>query len=195
MTHIIHEAKGVILDTSEFGESGKVVKVLTPQYGILSLFATGVREVKSKMRGNLLPGTFGVFEFVEGREVRRLTGVRSHRSLTGIFESRQSRNVYNNMVTFLKRIMPSKAEHEELYEKIVESLEILNTIKDHEYFSIPLADVEILEIIMIINILAELGYWKEGEYSRYDLDTFERVKSNKQLLVKEIESAIKSTHL
>ena len=67
MTHAMHLEEGIILDSYSFGESGRILKILTADYGIKTVTATGVREIKSKMRGSLDIMQVVNFEFVRYR--------------------------------------------------------------------------------------------------------------------------------
>lgn len=72
-----HTTKAVVLRRVDYGDSDRIITVLTPEYGKLSLMAKGVRKINSKLAGGI--ELFAIFDagFVSGRgEVGRLTSSR-----------------------------------------------------------------------------------------------------------------------
>ncbi len=189
MTHQIHQTEGLIMDSNEYGEAGKILQLLTPHFGIITLFAVGVREQKSKMRSSLNIGTQANFDFVEGKEVRRLTGVFEKKVYTKIFESVEKRNVYLHIVSFLKRVVLGEVEHADMFDSIILGLDYLENIVDKSF------DLEIIEIIIILNILSHLGYWEKDTYTNFSERNFKYIESQKKEIVAQINSSIKITNL
>ncbi len=69
--------KAIVLKRLNYGDSDRIITILTPEFGKLSLLAQGVRKVKSKLAGGI--ELFSVFDagFITGRgEVGRLTSAR-----------------------------------------------------------------------------------------------------------------------
>jgi len=57
----IVDTKGIILKEVNYSDSSKILKVLTEEYGLISILSKGCRNLKSKLRGvsrKLLYGTF-----------------------------------------------------------------------------------------------------------------------------------------
>lgn len=190
MAHTIHSVFGLLIDDRQFGESGRILYVLTAEHGIINLLAQGVREQKSKLRGLLSIGTEGTFEFVEGKEVKRLTTIFPKKKFEKIFLSVNKRNVFSRVVNFLERVIVGEVENVQLYEKFIEGLNILDAEN-----SLDTRSSQRLEIAIIINLLETLGYWNGEEYIGYSEAMLEKIESNKDYLVKEINKAIESTHL
>ena len=66
--------KAIVLSRVDYGDSDRIITILTPEYGKLSLMAKGVRKINSKLAGGI--ELFSVFDagFVMGRgEIGRLT--------------------------------------------------------------------------------------------------------------------------
>lgn len=190
MSHAIHSTQGLLIDDRPYGEAGRILYVLTPEHGILTFLAQGVREQKSKLRGLLSLGTLATFEFVEGREVKRLTTILPTKRFAKIFEKVESRNVFSRVVNFVERVVLGEQENHELYQRFLDGLDVLEN-----YVPSVNANFQNIEIAIIINILHALGYWRGDEYVGYDNDVFVLITSNKDNLVKEINIAIESTHL
>ncbi|HEY1645900.1 MAG TPA: DNA repair protein RecO [Candidatus Saccharimonadales bacterium] len=69
--------KAIVLNRVNYGDSDRILTVLTPNFGKLSLLAKGARKINSKLAGGI--ELFAVFDagFIVGRgEVGRLTSAR-----------------------------------------------------------------------------------------------------------------------
>lgn len=56
-----------ILKRTDFGEADRILTLLTPNYGKLSLLAKGVRRVKSKLAGGIELFSISEITFIQGR--------------------------------------------------------------------------------------------------------------------------------
>ncbi len=186
MGHDIHSQIGILLDTKDYGESGKILYFLTKELGILVAIAIGVREVKSKMRGSIVPLTICNFDFVEGREVNRLTGIQIQENLISDLSIEQ-RKVVSNILNFVLRTVVGQTPNESLYENVILGFKKLREKA--------LQDFEVLEIIWLLKILVSLGYWELGKYDSFEETNLNTVFEIKKELVEEINKAIKSTQL
>jgi DNA repair protein RecO len=118
MGHEVHMLEGFVLDSRDHGESGRILSILTSSLGIVRVVATGVRELKSKMRGSLDTLQVVTFEYVEGREVNRLTGIHEGVKFENIF-SIAKRRVLSNIVNFVLRTVLGETSNEKLYESVL----------------------------------------------------------------------------
>lgn len=84
---------GIILNRTDYGEADRILTLLTPDYGKLSLLAKGVRRVKSKMAGGIELFSVSQLGFIKGRgDIGTLTSTRLAKH-------------YGNIVTDLDRTM------------------------------------------------------------------------------------------
>ena len=84
--------KAIVLKRLDYGDSDRIITVLTPDYGKLTLIAKGVRKIKSKLAGGI--ELFAVFDagFIVGRgEVGRLISARLD-------------EFYGNIINDIKRV-------------------------------------------------------------------------------------------
>jgi DNA repair protein RecO (recombination protein O) len=71
------QTTGIILRRTDYGEADRIVTMLTPEYGKLSLMAKGVRRVKSKLAGGIELFSVSDISFIQGRsEVSTLVSTR-----------------------------------------------------------------------------------------------------------------------
>lgn len=69
--------QAIILNRTEYGEADRILTVLTPDTGKLSLIAKGVRRIKSKLAGGIELFSISDISFIRGRgEVGTLTSTR-----------------------------------------------------------------------------------------------------------------------
>jgi DNA repair protein RecO (recombination protein O) len=67
----------IILGRTDYGEADRILTLLTPQYGKLSLLAKGVRRIKSKLAGGIELFSVSEITFIKGRgEVGTLVSTR-----------------------------------------------------------------------------------------------------------------------
>lgn len=59
--------KGIVLSRTNFGEADRILTVLTPDFGKLSLMAKGVRRIKSKLAGGIELFSISQITFIKGR--------------------------------------------------------------------------------------------------------------------------------
>lgn len=75
MKQLVTEA--IILSRTDYGEADRIITVLTPAYGKLTLLARGVRRVKSKLAGGIELFSVSEITFIKGRgEVGTLVSTR-----------------------------------------------------------------------------------------------------------------------
>jgi len=67
----------IILSRTDYGEADRIITLLTPDYGKLTLLAKGVRRVKSKLAGGIELFSVSEITFIKGRgEVGTLVSTR-----------------------------------------------------------------------------------------------------------------------
>jgi DNA repair protein RecO len=67
----------IILSRTDYGEADRIITLLTPDYGKLTLLARGVRRVKSKLAGGIELFSVSEITFIKGRgEVGTLVSTR-----------------------------------------------------------------------------------------------------------------------
>lgn len=205
MGHEMHMLEGFILDSTPYGESGRILKILTREFGIMSVSAIGVRELKSKMRGSMDILQLVTFEYVEGKEVKRLTGIHEKQKFENIFTIKK-RRVISNVVNFILRSVVGETQNEKLWESFLEGFRLLDSANGESTNpsflkrgrgDFVVKDFNSLEIIWLIKILVSLGYWEEGKLDAFSDENFAHLslQENKKEVIEEINKSIQSTHL
>jgi DNA repair protein RecO len=191
MGHEKYILEGFILDSSNFGESGRILKILTKELGIVTLTATGVRELQSKMRGSMDVLQLVNFEYVEGHEMNRLIGIHEKAKFENILTGEnfiQKRKVISNVVNFLLRAVVGETSNEKLWDSFLSGIRLLSDSKQLS---------PSVEILWLIQILISLGYWESGKLEGFTEENFKELEDTdfKTKIIEEINQAIKSTHL
>ncbi len=58
---MIIDVEGIVLDERAYGETSKIINVLTKDYGIIGMIAKGARSLKSELRSTTTKLTYGLF--------------------------------------------------------------------------------------------------------------------------------------
>lgn len=58
------EVEGFILSETAYGETSKIINVLTKEKGLIGIMCKGAKSMKSKLRSCTLPFTYGVFNLL-----------------------------------------------------------------------------------------------------------------------------------
>jgi DNA repair protein RecO (recombination protein O) len=71
------QTTGIILRRTDYGEADRIITLLTPDHGKLSLLAKGVRKIKSKLAGGIELFSVSDVTFIRGRgEIGTLVSTR-----------------------------------------------------------------------------------------------------------------------
>lgn len=85
MKQLITQA--IVLSRTDYGEADRILTLLTPDQGKLSLLAKGVRRVKSKLAGGIELFSISTITFIRGRgEVGTLVSARLEKHYSHIVE-------------------------------------------------------------------------------------------------------------
>lgn len=59
----IIDMKGLVLSETNYGDTSKILNVLTEEYGVIGILSKGCRSLKSKLRGTSRKLVYGTFHF------------------------------------------------------------------------------------------------------------------------------------
>lgn len=84
---MISKVEGFILKSNSYGDTSLILNVITKEYGLISIMAKGCKSAKSRLRGLVLPYTYGYFYiyYKEGK-ISLLKDVDVINSFTNIHE-------------------------------------------------------------------------------------------------------------
>lgn len=193
--HHIHHTDAIILSARAVGEADRLLSCYTHKLGLIHARARGIRHLRSKLRFTLTPLSYVEADFVEGMGGWRLTSARPGPVWQTLLRDRQKRTIAANIANLISRLVHGEEPHEELFLDMREGLFFID--------GLDVPDVlHEAEILLVLRLLAALGYWGEHEDTRQFLQrgiwnkrSLAAVTPMRQSLLKEINRALKATQL
>ena len=191
--HKIHVTDGVVLGKRGAGEANTLVSILTEDLGLVRAKATSARVEQSKLRYGLETLTHARYCLVRGKYEWKITGVEdvSHELALG---DRDRRVRSGKIAKLLLRLVNGEEPVPDLYKTVVEGLKAIAG-------AVTAADAEAIEVVLVLRILAHLGYlpatpalsqFIEGEYS---VELSAQALKSRTLLVRAINESLIATGL
>jgi DNA repair protein RecO (recombination protein O) len=117
----------IILSRTDYGEADRIITLLTPQYGKLTLLAKGVRRVKSKLAGGIELFSVSEITFIKGRgEVGTLVSTRLLKHYGGIVSNLERTMLGYDLIKRLHKATEDEPE-EGYFDLLQEGFDALNT--------------------------------------------------------------------
>src|SRR5664279_3509870 len=124
MRQIVSEA--IILNRIDYGEADRILTLLTPDYGKLSLVAKGVRRIKSKLAGGIELFSVSDITFIKGRgEIGTLVSTRLKKHYGAIVTDYERTMLGYELIKRLHRVTEDQTESE-YFDLLREAFEALN---------------------------------------------------------------------
>ena len=184
--HHIHNTKAFVLSSFPFGESGKVLNLLTEEFGVIRVNAPGTRKVESKLRQSIQDFSLTRVALVYGNHGWRLTNAAIITNYSHSLDKSQI-SIVQKIFALVLKMIPDEDREVNVFDIISDFLEKIGDI-----------DLEILEIMTVLRVLHVLGYvgdevieYIEGEESAF----VEYVGENMKRLVGVINAGIEESHL
>ena len=124
-----HLAKGIILSRTDYGEADRIISVLTPEHGKLSLMARGVRRPKSKLAGGIELFSTADITYLKGRgQIGALISARLIKYYANIVKDLDRVRLGYDLIKMLNRATEDQPETEyfTLLEQTFNSLDDAN---------------------------------------------------------------------
>ncbi|MBI2609803.1 DNA repair protein RecO [Candidatus Giovannonibacteria bacterium] len=153
MANGLYQTEGIILSYFDTGEADKVLNVFTKEFGMLKLFARGVRRHASKLNRYLNLFSYGRFGFVSGRNTWHLVDSEHLRYFDGVMSSEKKLMHLGEVSNFIGRFQKGEGEDAFLWSIIFSFFEALNERGDDE--------IKDLEQIFYAKALFVMGYLNE----------------------------------
>ena len=140
MANGLYQTEGIVLNRMEVGEADRILTVFTKEFGMLRLFARGVRRVSSKLNKFLNLFSYGRFGFVSGKDTWHLVDAED----IGRFEDNKL-EALTRAANFLERFCRGEGKEPGLWEALLDFIENED------------------ELLFYAKSLALLGYLDENE--------------------------------
>ncbi len=119
----------IVLKRTSVGESDRVVTLLTPDQGKLTVVAKGVRKLSSSQRAYLEPGNLVSILLIETSSMPILTQTKLKNDFSLAKTDLQRLKQLTQVLEIVDRIFPEGAEEVELFQSIILILKHLNQEK------------------------------------------------------------------
>jgi recombinational DNA repair protein (RecF pathway) len=145
--HILHTTEAFILRAYPNGESNRVYKLYTKEFGLLYAHGQGVRELKSRNKFALQTGQKSLVTLVRGREVWRITGAQK---VYGREQQKISSLASRRLLRLIEKMVPIEDKNRNLFSVLSTGVDTLHTAEDEV--------VALVEGITVLRVLDVLGY-------------------------------------
>ncbi|MFQ4140652.1 DNA repair protein RecO [Chlorogloeopsis sp. ULAP02] len=127
-----YKATGINLRTQVFGESDKIVTILTKEYGLIRVIAPGARKHNSSLGGRSAMFVVNDLLIAKGRSLDKITQAQTVKSYSGLAKDlgRLAASQYLAEVVLCQGL--SEQPQEELYELINEHLKRIEELSSQE---------------------------------------------------------------
>lgn len=196
--HHIHRTKALVLSSFPFGEAGKVLSLLTEDFGVIRVNAQGTRKIQSKLRQSIQDFSLSRVAMVYGKKGWILTNASIIQNYYHDFTKEQIEMI-SRVFSLVERMIPDEAEQQTVFNMVLEMLDFVKEKHDN---------LENVEIMTVLKIMNELGYiGDEGQIQKQiqassDVENENRhedflkyVTAHSRKIVDIINNAIKESHL
>lgn len=198
MSYHVYTTEAFILDRRSRGEADRLFYLFTKDLGLIRAVATGVRLQKSKLAGHLNNYSYIKVSVIRGKEIWRITDASTNELGVYLLGQADSREVYVRFLAFIKRMVFGEEVDERTFDVLLKAFVSLGKIiKSGEK-----VDVRVFEALLMIRLLRQLGYMRktgdleqfldDDEYTPDRINAFSELRA---LAVKEINTALKTSHL
>lgn len=140
-------SEGLILKRKDFGEADRVLTVLTPRFGKISVIAKGVRRITSRRAGNIEVLNRVKLHLFKAKNYN-LQEAESIETFAILKENLTLSTTAFHIIELVDRLVPEEQTNFQLYERVVSVLQILE--KNPRQIFIRAFEVKILSL---------LGFW------------------------------------
>lgn len=147
-----YKTKGIILRRTNFGETDRIITILTEKFGLVRVIAKGIRKTLSKLAGHLEPFCVTEFLIAEGRNLDIISGAQIRKCHLNLRSNLAPIQTANYLAEIIAKMLPENEKHPEIFELMDETLEHLNS-----------APGELLIAYFELNFLSSIGYHPELE--------------------------------
>lgn len=192
--HRLYVTEGVVLGKRGIGEANTFLSLLTRELGLIRASARSTRAEQSKLRFGLEPLSSGRYTFVRGRHEWKLVGAEeiSHEFASGDIARRRAAG---RVARLLLRLIHGEEPTSGLFPTVTEGLSMLVQ-------ATTTADVEMTECILVLRVLAELGYVPNNQNlapfvasTQFPPEMLAEAASKRPFLIRTINESLSATGL
>ncbi len=196
MAYHVYHTEAIILESRPFGEGDRLLFCYTRELGFVVAHAKSLRELRSRLRYALTTFAHAEIDLIRGKHGWKLISARPVNSHRSLLLHGEKKRILAQHALLIRRLIQGEERHEYLFDDILSAIKFLNTqVEIHEFRS--------AELVFIVRLLSQLGYWENtGEFS-YLLDPdvwnkkqhIELVTQQRANILARVNTALKATQL
>lgn len=196
MAYHVYHTEAIILDSRPFGEGDTILHLYTRELGFVVAHAKSLRELRSRLRYALTTYAHAEIDLIHGKHGWKLISARPVNSHHALLRHSLKRRILAQHAQLIRRLIQGEERHEYLFDDILSAIQFLNAQKaTHEFHA--------AELIFIVRLLAQLGYWDEkGEFAfLLEPDVWEKeenlrlVHERRSSVLTQVNAALRATQL
>lgn len=195
MAYHVYTTKGIVLGSYPSREADRVYSIFTEELGLVRARARSVRAIQSKLRGSLEPFSLSSISLVRGKDSWRITGAALEKKINEEYAGKRGILSFARIFSLLEKLVVGEESHKEILALLEHGLAYVYQIRDS-------ADmVDMLEILLVLRLLNELGYVSGNEVDaiflkdEYSEKLLSHTKENKKMLIDAINRGLHSSNL
>ena len=127
---MLEKVEGIIIGTTPYRESSRILQVYTKKYGLISIIAKGANKIKSNLRAVTLNYTYGYFHiYYKENKISTLTSVDIIDSFININNDLVLISYMTYLCDLTKQIIKENND-DVIYDNLIESLKKINNNLD-----------------------------------------------------------------
>lgn len=199
MSYHLYQTEAFVLDDRPIGEANRIYYLLTPDLGLVTATAQGIRLLKSKLRFHLDKYSHVRVVLVRGKEIWRLVGVEKTGEYGNIYGDSAKVKFAAKIFTLLRRFIQGESPQRLLFQDLKKSLDYLAgdaLITEEKKL------LASWEQVAVLRLLHFLGYIKDTsklvsflEFTEWSEDILREADVNRGALVGVINEAIEASHI
>jgi DNA repair protein RecO len=194
MSYHLYNTTGFILRSANVGEANRALFIFTENLGLILAQAQSARAISSKLRHSLRDGSFCRFSLVRGKTTWRLTDAEEIWSFSPK-EEHEKTKIFIGIFSLVGRFVHGEEENTALFRELKN---LTGFLKENAFTK---DGLQRFETLSVLKILSSLGYIGENQNlkfyikSPFDANILEQFTSHRREALKEINRALKESHL
>lgn len=195
MSYHIYHTEALILSGRAVGEGDRSLFCYTRELGLVMAHAKSLRESRSRLRYALQTFSHAEIDLIRGKHGWRLISARPTHSHGELWRHTSKRRILAHHAGLLERLIQGEERHTVLFDDIISGLQFLERLTDE-------AHLRAAELLLVIRLLAHLGYWEEREVYAHLLqgaawtpETLEYVAKERPALLTGVNNALQASQL
>ncbi len=194
MSYHVYTTDGIILKRTAFGEADLLLHVLTKDLGLIIASARSARLSVSKLRPGLQEFSFISLSCIKGKNGWKITNV-AYKDSFYFGQTIESKKIVAQIAKVLLQTITGEMSLPLVFEIVSGGIETLSKLSQQ--------NIKQAEALILLRLLSELGYVAKTEINQkylndvhnWNNDLIENLKEDKEVVVQEINKALKVSQM